>query len=58
MLTLMLQIRDGFSGDTVLDQLDDFQPGTIMGTSNSVILFLRTDRNVELDNWRITWSGI
>ena len=58
MLLLMLQIRDGLSGQTILKQTDDFQPGTIIGTSNSVILFLRTDRNVELDDWRITWSGI
>ena len=57
-MPLMLQIRDGFSGETILEQTDNFQPGTIIGTSNSVILFLRTNRNIDLESWRISWSGI
>ena len=57
-MPLMLQIRDGFSGEAILEQTDNFQPGTIIGTSNSVILFLRTNRNIDLESWRISWSGI
>ena len=53
-----LQIRDGFSGVTILDQTDSFQPGTIIGKSNSVVLFLRSDVNLVLEDWNITWSGI
>ena len=57
MLTVMLQIRDGFSGLIIQDQTNSFQPGTIIGTSNSILLFLRNDINVDLEDWNITWSG-
>ena len=55
---LLLQIRDGFSGDIILDQIKSFQLGTtIIGTSNSITVFLRTENFNHLENWKITWSG-
>ena len=55
----MLQIRDGFSGDLIQNQLERFEFGTtVIGTSNSVVLFLRNNANINLENLKIHWSGI
>ena len=54
----ILQIRDGLSGDIILNEASRFSPGTIIGVSNSVILFLSSNTNVKLEDWSIFWSGV
>ena len=55
--SLIIQILDGFSGQEILDEKSHVGRGTIMGVSNSVNVELKFSSKVNLENWKITWSG-